>query len=61
MNKTGLFSVSYEGHLLISAKDQDEAFAIASGMLAKSGIINDGDSGEWAIADITDEDHWTNG
>ncbi len=55
MSKTGLFNVSYDGYLLISAKDQDEAFAIASGMLAKSGIVNDGDSGEWAIADITEE------
>lgn len=61
MSKTGLFNVSYDGYLLISAKDQDEAFAIASGMLAKSGIVNDGDSGEWAIADITDEDNYTNG
>lgn len=61
MNKTGLFTVSYEGHLLISAKDQDEAFTIARGMLAESGIVNDGSTGEWAITDVTDEDYYTNG
>jgi hypothetical protein len=55
MSKTKLFSVSYDGYLLISAEDQDEAFAIAMVALAKSGLVNDGDSGEWGIADITEE------
>ena len=60
MNKTGLFTVSYEGHLTVNAKSEDEAMAIVNKMLSDSGIVNDGDSGEWELSGVEDEDYYTN-
>jgi hypothetical protein len=57
--KDGLFTVHYEGWLTIAAQDQDEAQAIANRMLAESGIVNDGDSGEWELTDVADLEYYT--
>jgi hypothetical protein len=54
MNKQ--YAVSYEGWLIINAKDEDEAGDIACQMLGDSGIINDGITGEWSIASIDEEE-----
>jgi hypothetical protein len=61
MSKIGLFTVSYEGHLLISAENEDLAMDIANKMLSESGIANDESTGEWALTDVEDEDYYTNG
>jgi hypothetical protein len=58
--KNGLFTVNYEGWLTVSAQDEDQAMAIVNEMLAKSGIVNDGDSGEWNLADVEDNDYYSN-
>ena len=60
MTKIGLFTVSYTGYLTVSAENEDLAMDIANTMLSKSGIVNDGDSGEWQLADVIDEDYWSN-
>ena len=58
--KNGLFTVNYEGWLTVSAQDEDQAMAIVNAMLAKSGIVNDGDSGEWNLTDVEDNDYYSN-
>jgi hypothetical protein len=58
--KNGLFTVNYEGWLTVSAQDEDQAMAIVNEMLAKSGIVNDGDSGEWNLTDVEDNDYYSN-
>ena len=58
--KNGLFTVNYEGWLTVSAQDEDQAMAIVNEMLAKSGIVNDGDSGEWNLADVEDNNYYSN-
>jgi hypothetical protein len=60
MTKIGLFTVSYTGYLTVSAENEDLAMDIANTMLSESGIVNDGDSGEWQLADVTDENYWSN-
>lgn len=50
------YAVSYEGWLIIHATDEDEAGDLACQMLGKSRITNDGDTGEWSIADISEEE-----
>lgn len=56
MAKTHLFTVTYEGYLVINAEDDDIAMAIANKMLSNSGIVNDGDSGEWELTSVTNEE-----
>lgn len=58
--KNGLFTVNYEGWLTVSAQDEDQAMAIVNAMLAKSGIVNDGDSGEWNLTDVEDNEYYSN-
>jgi hypothetical protein len=58
MAKKGLYNVSYEGWLIISANNEEQATEIANKMLSESGIINDGNSGEWNIADVEDEEYY---
>ena len=58
--KNGLFTVNYEGWLTVSAQDEDQAMAIVNEMLAKSGIVNDGDSGEWNLTDANDNEYYSN-
>lgn len=60
MTKIGLFTVSYTGYLTVSAYDKDLACDEANKMLSESGIVNDGDSGEWQLADVIDEGYWSN-
>jgi hypothetical protein len=54
--KTRLFTVTYEGYLVINATDEDSAMASANSMLSKSGIVNDGDEGEWELTGVSDEE-----
>ena len=58
--KNGLFTVNYEGWLTVSAQDEDQAMAIVNAMLAKSGIVNDSDSGEWNLTDVEDNEYYSN-
>lgn len=60
MAKQNLYTVHYEGWLTVTASDEDSAQAIANDLLSKSGIVNDGDSGEWELTDVTDEEYWSN-
>ena len=60
MDKLGLFTVSYEGYLTISATDQDSAFDIANTMLSDYKILNDGDAGQWELTQIEDLNYWSN-
>ena len=60
MDKLGLFTVSYEGYLTISATDQDSAFDIANTMLSDYKILNDGDAGQWELTEIEDLNYWSN-
>jgi hypothetical protein len=60
MTKLGLFTVSYEGYLTISAIDQDSAFDIANTMLSDYKILNDGDAGQWELTEIEDLNYWSN-
>lgn len=50
------YAVSYEGWLIIHATNEDEAGDLACQMLGKSRITNDGITGEWSIADISEEE-----
>ena len=59
MNKVNLYTVTYEGYLLVNATSEDEACAVVNKMLSDSGIVNDGDSGEWELTGATDEEYWT--
>jgi hypothetical protein len=57
------YSVSYMGYLVIEAEDENVAFDMAYQMVGNSGIVNDGDMGEWQIAEvelITDEENGIN-
>tara|TARA_R110000782_G_scaffold71386_3_gene143175 strand:- start:184 stop:369 length:186 start_codon:yes stop_codon:yes gene_type:complete len=57
------YSVSYMGYLVIEAEDENVAFDMAHQMIGNSGIVNDGDMGEWQIAEvelITDEENGIN-
>tara|TARA_R110001606_G_scaffold326118_1_gene472898 strand:- start:217 stop:399 length:183 start_codon:yes stop_codon:yes gene_type:complete len=60
MDKLGLFTVSYEGYLTISATDQDSAFDIANTILSDYGILNDGDAGQWELTEIENLNYWSN-
>ena len=50
------YLVDYSGWLVIEAKNEDEAFQLASEQLSQSGIANDGDEGEWEIVDAIEEE-----
>jgi hypothetical protein len=58
--KDGLYTVHYTGWLVIAAEDESSAMGIANEMLSKSGIINDGDSGEWELTEVEDQEYYTN-
>jgi hypothetical protein len=51
------YAVSYEGWLIIEADDEDTAASAANLMLSRADLINDGEYGEWLLADITEEDN----
>ena len=55
MNKR--YAVSYEGWLIIHAKDEQAAATEANEILGSSNLINNGESGEWLLADIEEEDN----
>jgi hypothetical protein len=59
MAKQNLYTVHYEGWLTVTASDEDNATQVVNKMLSDSGIINDGDSGEWEISDVEDEEYAT--
>lgn len=59
-DKNGLFTVNYEGWLTVSAQDEEHAMDIVNDMLAKSGIVNDGDSGEWTLVSVDDQEYYSN-
>jgi hypothetical protein len=50
------YAVSYEGWLIIEANDEDTAASAATLMLSRTDLINDGEYGEWMLADITEEE-----
>lgn len=50
------YAVSYEGWLIIEADDEDTAASAANLMLSRADLINDGEYGEWLLADITEEE-----
>jgi hypothetical protein len=54
MNKR--YAVSYEGWLIIHAKDEQAAATEANEILGSSNLINNGESGEWLLADIEEEE-----
>jgi hypothetical protein len=51
------YAVSYEGWLIIEADDEDTAASAANLLLSRSDLINDGEYGEWLLADITEEEN----
>ena len=51
------YAVSYEGWIIIEADDEDTAASAANLMLSRTDLINDGEYGEWLLADITEEDN----
>jgi hypothetical protein len=51
------YAVSYEGWLIIEADDEGTAASAANLMLSRANLINDGEYGEWLLADITEEDN----
>jgi len=54
--KTHMFTVTYEGYLVVNAVDEDTALKIANSLLSDSGIVNDGDSGEWELTSVSNEE-----
>lgn len=50
------YTVTYEGYLVVTADDEQTAFAITNKMLSDSDIVNDGATGEWELTGITDEE-----
>lgn len=50
------YAVNYEGWLIIEASNETEAEAKANEMLSEAGLINDGQEGEWMLADVIEED-----
>lgn len=59
MAKQHLYTVHYEGWLTVTASDEDNAQAVVNDLLSQSGIVNDGDSGEWTLTDVEDENYAT--
>jgi hypothetical protein len=51
-----MFTVTYEGYLVVNAVDEDTALKIANSLLSDSGIVNDGDSGEWELTSVSNEE-----
>ena len=58
--KKGLFTVHYEGWLTVSADDENQAQDIVNKMLSDWGVLNDGDSGEWELTDVVDDEYYSN-
>ncbi len=54
---TRTYAVSYEGWLIIEAETATEAGNIANQILSDSGIINNGATGEWMLAEIEEEEY----
>lgn len=54
MTKT--YAVSYEGWLVIEAEDESSALTKAHEILSNSEITNDGELGEWELADVEEEE-----
>lgn len=43
------WDINYDGWLVVEADTEKQACEIANEMLSKSGIVNDGDNGEWYL------------
>ncbi len=44
-----VFEIGYDGFMRITAANEDKAMQKANAILSKSGLINDGDEGEWYL------------
>lgn len=53
------WDVNYDGWLTVEADTEEEALKQVNEMLSKSGIVNDGKTGEWYLLSATEEDHDT--
>jgi|1048.fasta_scaffold36415_2 hypothetical protein len=47
----GKYVIGYDGFITVTAKNEEEAYEKANSYLSKSKLINDGDKGEWYVAE----------
>lgn len=45
----GKYVVGYDGFIVVTAKDEEQAFEKANKYLSKADLVNDGDEGEWYL------------
>jgi hypothetical protein len=45
------YSVGYDGFITVEAENEEEAYDKANKYLSKTGLVNDGDEGEWYLAE----------
>lgn len=50
------YAVNYEGWLIVTASNEEQAAEKANKILSESDIINDGDEGEWNLSEIEKEE-----
>ena len=51
------WDVNYDGWMTVEADTEEEACKKANELLSKSGIVNDGKTGEWYLLNAEEEDH----
>jgi hypothetical protein len=47
----GKYVIGYDGFITVEAKDEEEAYDKANKYLSKTGLVNDGDEGEWYLTE----------
>jgi len=47
----GKYVIGYDGFITVSAKTEEDAYEMANKYLSKSGLVNDGDKGEWYVGE----------
>lgn len=49
------YAINYEGWFLVDAATEEEAAQVANEILSSSNLINNGESGEWLLAEIEED------
>jgi hypothetical protein len=52
----GKYSIGYDGFIIVDANDEEEAYDKANKYLSKTGLVNDGDEGEWYLTEAEEVD-----
>jgi hypothetical protein len=45
------YTVSFDGFITVTAKNEEDAYAKANAYLSESNLVNDGDEGEWYVGE----------